>query len=145
MIRKSGNRFSEKIMLSSKLSLQLVAQSGGDLVLGGRLSDQALDDGGRGVRRDRADMAHGGGAGRGDRLLCRRQPLVELCLEPLVGRLGRGRLLLARLGGNRLRAAASVGERLLVSGVRGVGLLLETLRRFEIVADAFAALGKDRA
>ena len=61
-------------------------------MFGGRLSDQALDDGGRGVGRDGADIAHGGGAGRGDRLLRRRQSLVELSFEPLVGRLGRGRL-----------------------------------------------------
>ena len=74
-------------------------------MLGGRLSDQALDDGGRGVGRDGADIAHGGGAGRGDRLLRRRQSLVELGFEPLVGRLGRGRLLLAGFGGDRLRRA----------------------------------------
>ena len=80
-------------------------------MLGGRLSDQALDDGGGGVRRDGADIAHGGGAGGGDRLLRRRQPLVQLSLEPLVGRLGRCRLLLAGFGGDRLRPGAGVGER----------------------------------
>src|ERR1700722_4879139 len=132
MIRKSGNRFSEKIMLSSKLSLQRVAQSGGDLVLGGRLSDQALDDGGRGVRRDGADMAHGSGAGRGDRLLRRRQLLVGFRFEPLVGPPGGARLLPAGFGGDRLRPRARVDQRLLVSGVGGVGLLFEAMRRLEI-------------
>ncbi len=44
-----------------------------------------------------------------------------------------------------LGAAARVGERLLVSRVRRVRLLLEAFRRREIVADALAALGHDRA
>jgi hypothetical protein len=83
-------------------------------------------------------MAHSSGAGRGDRLLRRRQPLVELSFEPLVGRLGRGRLLLAGFGGDRLRPRAGVGERLLVGGVGGVGLLLKSLRRLEIATLAMS-------
>src|SRR5580693_3624537 len=81
-------------------TLERFAHGGADLVIGRHRPDQALDDGGGGPRRDRADIAHGGGAGRSDRLLRGGEPLVQLRLEPFVGRLGLGRLLFPGFGGD---------------------------------------------
>ncbi len=87
-------------------------------MVGGRLTDQPLDDGRGGVRRDRRDIAHGGRACCGDRLLGRREPLVELGLEPLIASPAASAACFSRVAlAMPWARRAGVGERLLVGGV----------------------------
>src|SRR5262249_19564853 len=90
-------------------------------------------------------MVHRRAAAFCDRLLGGGDPVVELCLEPLMQIVGFARLLFARGAGNGLGAASGVGKRLFVSRLRGVRPLLQLLRRREIVADDFAARCHDAA
>jgi hypothetical protein len=96
--------------MEQTLLLDHLAQGGGDLLLGRRLADQALDDGRRGIRCDRAHIAHGGTAGRGDRSLRRREPLVELGLDALLRFLRLCGLPLTRRVRDRLGAGAGVAS-----------------------------------
>jgi hypothetical protein len=119
-----------------------VAERGGDLMLGRRLADQAFDDG-RAVSAAMLPTLPIAACGLPRSIARRRQPFVQLRLEPLVGRLGLGaccsRVALAIDCARRARRRAPSRRRM-----RRVRLLLEAIRRRKIVGDALAALGEDR-
>ena len=94
-------RFRLRCIGRTSQRFEYFAEGGGDVVFRRSLADQPLDDGRGSIVGDAADIAHGGRTGRGDRFLGRSKLLVELRLEPLAGRFGLGRLLLARLVGDR--------------------------------------------
>src|SRR3984885_15599899 len=126
-----------------RLSLGDFRHRGMDVALRRGRAEKALDNGRRRIRGDATDIAHGGAAGCGDRLLGRRQLLVQLRLELLVDGIRLRGLLLAGLVGDRLRPGAGIGERLLIGRIGRFRLLLEALRRRQIVSDALRAVSQD--
>ena len=60
----------------------LHSQGLSDLFLGGRLSDQSLDDSRHAICRNRLDIRHSRAASLGNRLFGRGEPLTQLCLKP---------------------------------------------------------------
>ena len=105
------------------LMFAAIAECGGDFLVARPLPDQALDDGRRDLGGYRPYIAHRPAAVLCDRLLGRGNPVVELCLEPLMQLLGFASLLVARGAGNGLGAASRVRERLFVGRLRRVRLL----------------------
>ena len=94
----------------SRLRPLHAAQGLSDLFLGGRLSDQSLDDSRHAICRNRLDIRHSRAASLGNRLFGRGEPLTQLCLKPCARLLRLSRLLLSPGVYNRLSVSAGVGE-----------------------------------
>ena len=100
----------------SRLRPLHAAQGLSDLYLGGRLSDQALDDSHHAICRNRLDIRHGRAASLGDRLFGRGEPLTQLLLKPCTRLLRLSRVLLELSVYNCLSVSTGVGKCLFTGG-----------------------------